>query len=499
MKSIIKITILLMCVTLFNCSEDTVDFVEFGTIKGRVVKKRSFEPIANAKITLSPTNNTTFTDEDGYFLMEDVPAQDYSVSATKEGYLTGFEPVGLGAETEINVVFELDIETALNDPPTAPELRAPVNGIEDVNNTVELSFKSTDPDEDEITYRIEVKNDLNNDVISFENIKDTLYTVTDLKFGVKYFWQVAASDNINAEVLSTVSTFKVTSTPDNRYFYTKQEAGNNVIYSGDYINEAPINELLLTFPTTNSWRPRKNSAANLVAFLRTDNNETHIYTMNTDGSDVKKVTSNVPVVAFDLNEVDFSWSSNGDRIIYPHYDKLYLINKDGSGLQQIYQTIDGNYITECDWSNDESKIALKTNNTSGYNVQIYTIDMTGNIIDTVLTGVQGGAGGINFTIDGSSLLYTRDVSEYESSNYRLLNSHIFLYEFATAEVTDLSEGKANGTNDLDPRLSPNEAEIIFVNTSNDGISTRTIYKVPFSEGSTTRTALFENATMPDWE
>ena len=125
--------------------------------------------------------------------------------------------------------------------------------------------------------------------------------------------------------------------------------------------------------------------------------------------------------------------------------------------------------------------------------------MTGNIIDTVLTGVQGAAGGINFTINGSSLLYTRDISEYESSNYRLLNSHIFLYEFATAEVTDLSEGKADGTNDLDPRLSPNEAEIIFVNTSNDGISTKTIYKIPFSEGSTTRTALFENATMPDWE
>ena len=140
MKKIIKITILLICVTLFNCSEDTVDYVEFGTIKGRVVKKKSFEPITNAKIALSPTNNTSFTDEDGYFLMEDVPAQEYSVSATKEGYLTGFQPVGLDAGTEINIVFELDIETALNDPPTAPELRAPANGIEDLNKELGLEI-----------------------------------------------------------------------------------------------------------------------------------------------------------------------------------------------------------------------------------------------------------------------------------------------------------------------------------------------------------------------
>lgn len=499
MKNIIKTTILLICITLLNCSEDTVDFVEFGVIKGRVVKKRSFEPIANAKIVLSPTNNTTFTDEEGYFMMEEVPVQEYSVSATKEGYLTGFQPVGLDAGAEINLVFELDIETALNDPPTSPELRAPTNGVEDVNNTVELSFKSTDPDQDEITYRIELKNDLNNDVLTFENIKDTLYTVSNLQFGVKYFWQVAASDDINPEVLSSVSTFKVTSTPNNRYFYTKQEDGNNVIYSGDYENQAAINELLLTSSVTNSWRPRKNSAANLVAFLRTDNNETHIFTMKTDGSDVKKVTSNVPVTAFNLNEVDFAWSSNGDRIIYPHYDKLFLINKDGSGLQQIYQTTDGNYITECDWSNDEAKIALKTNNSSGYNVQVFTIDVDGNIIDTILTGVQGAAGGINFTINGSALLYTKDVSGYESANYRMINSHMFLYEFASATTTDLSAGKPDGTNDIDPRLSPNESEIIFVNTSNDGVSEKNIYKLTINDTSTTRTLLFSNAIMPDWE
>ncbi len=499
MKKIIKIAVFLISFIFFNCGEDTIDFVEFGTIKGRVVKKGSFDPIENAKISLSPTNNTEFTDGDGYFTMSDVAVQEYSVSATKEGYLTNFQPVSLEAGSEINLVFEMDIETALNKPPTAPELRAPTNGVEDLDNTVELSFKSTDPDEDEIIYRIELKNDLNNDIIKFENVKDTLYTVSNLKFGTKYFWQVAASDGINSEVLSTTNTFKITENPNNRYFFVGQENGNNVIYSGDFVDNAPVNKLLLTSTNTNSWRPRKNSATSLIAFLRTDGNETHIFTMNTDGSDVKKVTSNVPVTAFNLNEVDFAWSPNGDRILYPYYDKLYVINKDGSGLQQIYQTADGNYITECDWSNDESKIALKTNNTSGYNVQVFTINMSGTIIDTVLTGVQGAAGGINFSIDGSKLLYTRDISNFESNNYRQLDNHMFLYEFSSGVITDLSADKAGGTNDLDPRFSPNEAEVIFVNTSNDGVSEKTIYKMNFSGAAAVRTAIFTNATMPDWE
>ncbi|WP_275315157.1 carboxypeptidase regulatory-like domain-containing protein [Tenacibaculum bernardetii] len=499
MKKIIKIAILLISFTLINCGEDTVDFVEFGTIKGRVVKKGSFEPIENAKVALSPTNNTEFTDENGYFTMQEVPTQEYSVSATKEGYLTNFQPVSLEAGSEVNLIFEMDIETALNKPPTTPELRTPTNGVEDLDNTVELSFKSTDPDDDEITYRIEIKNDLDNDILEFTNVKDTLYTVSNLKFGAKYFWQIAASDGINSEVLSATNTFKVTSSPNNRYFFTRQENDNNVIYSSDFIDNAPINELLLTSINTNSWRPRKNSATSLIAFLRTDGNETHIFTMNTDGSDVKKVTSSVPVTAFNLNEVDFSWSSNGDRIMYPHYDKLYMINKDGSGLQQVYQTTDGNYITECDWSNDELTIALKTNNTTGYNAQIYTINMSGTIIDTILTGEQGAVGGINFSIDGSKLLYTRDVSNFESNSYRQLDNHMFIYEFSSATITDLSAEKTAGTNDLDPRFSPNEADVIFVSTSNDGVSEKTVYKMNFGGGAVVRTALFSSATMPDWE
>jgi hypothetical protein len=34
------------------------------------------------------------------------------------------------------------------------------------------------------------------------------------------------------------------------------------------------------------------------------------------------------------------------------FDKLYSINNDGSGLTKIYQTPNGKFGLECDWSND---------------------------------------------------------------------------------------------------------------------------------------------------
>ncbi len=502
MKIKFKIALLLALCLVISCSEETVDLVGLGTVTGRVVEAKSFDPIENAKVTLSPSNNTVFSDADGYFTFTDTEAGDYSVSATKEGYLTTFEPATVTAGLEVNVIFEMEDETALNRPPSTPILVTPIDGSIEQELSIQLIWESTDPEVDEITFRLEIKNDYNNDIIKIDNIVDTTYVISDLRYGTKYFWQIAASDDINPEVLSGVSSFKTKVDPENRYFYVKKESnGNNIIYSANYstATNEPENEVQLTTLDKNSWRPRKNQTSNLIAFLRTYNNETHLFTMNQDGSNVKKVTSAVSIASNNLNEVDYSWSSNGDRFIYPHFNKLFVINKDGSGLQQIYQTADGSYITECDWSNDESVIAIKTNDISGYNVSIFTIDMAGTTLKSVLSGVTGAAGGLNISVDKKLLLYTYDVSGFENSSYRQLDSRVFIYNLETSVLTDLSvNNKVAGTNDLDPRFSPNEAEIIFMNTSNDGVSMKSIYQFAIDEGND-RTLLFPNAVMPDWE
>ena len=99
------------------------------------------------------------------------------------------------------------------------------------------------------------------------------------------------------------------------------------------------------------------------------------------------------------------------------------------------------------------------------------------------------------------LLYWHDISGFENANYRKLNANVYVYEFTNAELANVSNKKPVGFNDFDPRFSPNDAEVIFMNTSNDGISQKNIFKVELSEVNTvnSRNLLFSNSEMPDWE
>lgn len=495
MKKIIYIFVLISyCAFFLGCSEDKLTFSETGEVTGRVVMAESFEPIENAKVSISPSNNTVFSDVDGYFIFEEIAVGDYSVQAEKEGFLAGYEPVSISADATINVIFELQDSDALNKPPLVPELLSPADDSIDLPLEVELIWsQSIDPDGDELEYGIQIRNDFDDTLIDIEELSDTTYVVNNLQHGVKYFWQVSVNDDYNSEVLSTISTFETTSYPNNRHFFVREDNEHDVIYSADEEGEF----LAVTSNDQHSWRPRVSQAARLVAFLRTIDTQTHIFTMKPDGTDILQVTSATPLIGFKQDEIDFAWAHNGDRLIYPSFDKLYMINKDGSGNQLIYQTTDGSYITECDWSYDESMIVLKTNDIDGYNVEIFTIDMAGNVLDTILTGVSGAAGGINISVDNEYLLFTQDISGYEDASYRQLNTNVFIYSFSTTDITDISFNKVAGTNDLDPRFSPNEAQVIMVNTSNDGISVKNLVTMDISGEN--REDLIENAYMPDWE
>lgn len=500
MRSKLVSLMVLMVMVIFSCSEDTIPYSGVGSITGRVVEAVNFEPVGNAKVVLTPTNNTVFTDSLGYFEYEQVEVGDYSVSSTKEGFLTSFKPVTVSVNLEVSTVFEMEIETSGNKPPSAPKLLSPEDNATNIDLAVELVWSATDPELDTLYYNIKIRNDRNDEVQIIEDLMDSTYVLSNLTNNTKYFWEVSASDQINEPVWSSAQSFRTKEATENRYLYVKEVNGNNVIFSSDDDG----NDYAISSSNISSWRPRKNLATNLVAFLRTENFETQLYTMNPDGSNIFKVTT-VSVDGFRQSELDFSWSSNGSKLIYPHFDKLYEINKDGSGLRLVHQTPDGSFISECDWSNDGSMIALKTNNSNGYNVKIYTIDVDGAILETVLSGVNGAAGGLDISVDNKLLLYTYDVSEFESASYRQLDSRLFIYDFTTGNSRDLSEDKENGTIDVDPRFSPSEAEVIFVNTSNDGISGRSIYTQSVEgdnsddSNSYDRKLKFENAIMPDWE
>jgi len=482
-------------VFLFGCSEETITITGQGTLTGKVVEKSTNIPLENVKISTNPNTSTVFTDAEGNFQISNINVGDYSVKAEKEEYIVKFEGTTIQESVSANVIFELEIETANNDAPNAPLLLEPINDSEDISLTTDLVWSASDPEDDELTYSIQILNDQNNDVLTFSELTDTTLTVSGLMYNTKYFWQVTANDGINNPVTSSVFNFRTVEFPENRIFFTRKISGNNVIFSTDEDG----NEIQLTSQSNNSWRPRKAQSLNKIAFLRSNGGQTHIYTMNLDGSDIQQITSAVPVNGFNFEEIDFEWKNNDAQILYPSFDKLYTINNDGDGLTQIYQTTNGNFITEVDWNQNTSTIALKTNNSNGYDIEIFTINTAGVIQDIVLQGITGAAGGIDLSFDGTKLLYTRDVTGNQNQEYRQLNSQVFIYDFISMTTNNtISFEKPPGTNDLDAKFSPTEAEVIIENTPNDGVSQSNIYIITLGQVNG-RELIEEDAKMPDWK
>ncbi len=478
-----------------SCSEEGVDETGVGSLKGTVVSAGDNKPLSNVKITTTPGSTTVFTNSDGKFVFDELTAGEYSVQAEIDDYQTAFESTKITTGNTSTVVFELEISTINNKPPSAPTLLSPADNAVVDSTSVTFKWSASDPDDDPLTFALELRNDKNQDVERFENLTDTTYTFSPLVLGTKYFWQVSAEDGINSPVLSAVNTFTVVASPTgNRYLFVRNIGGNNVIFSSD--DEG--NEFQLTSENTNSFRPRRNVAANKIAYLQTTGAQVDIFTMNLDGTDKQKVTSSVRPNGFNLNEINIAWPQNTDRIYFPSFDKLYRIRSNGQGLQLMYQTVDGSLISEVDVDETHNLIALKTNNLEGYNVSIFTINFNGDIQDTVLTNAAGAASGLNLSVTGKKLLYSYDVDEFQSPNYRRLNSRMFLYDLVLDTAADISGDKPAGTNDLEPIFSPNEAFVIFTNTSNDGNSPRHISTLPINDPDS-REILFNNAFMPDYE
>ena len=479
---------------LWSCSEDKIDAEGLGTIKGKVVQKGTNEPLENVKISTNPSTSTVFTDAEGTYTLSNVTEGDYSLAAEREDLLAEFEAVTVLADKEVEIVFELEISTANNRPPNAATVIEPIDNATDIPLEIELKWSGSDPEEDPLTYIVTLRNEADETLEIFENLTDTLVTVSNLAYNTKYFWQVSSNDAINTPVNSAVFAFETVSFPENRIVFTRQINQNNVLFS---MNEAG-EEVQLTAVTKNSFRPRRNIMVDQIAFLRTIGAETHLFVMNRDGTEEQQVTTTVPITGFNLNEIDYAWYDSGASLLFPNQNKLYRINTDGSGLTLLYETTNGNLITEVDVNTATGKIVVKTNDLDGYNVEIFTINAAGVVQEMILTGINGAAGGIDFSIGGDKVIYTRDVSGFENPDYRQLDSHIFIHDIGTMTATDVSVEKQNGTNDLDVRFSPDEASVIFTNTSNDGLSQLNIFIMEI-DAIDNRTMLKENGSMPDWE
>jgi hypothetical protein len=505
-KNVYSFMAVLAVFFFFSCEEETLGDQTFGSLEGKVVANGLNTPLENVKITTNPSSTTVFTDSEGNFTIEDISIGDYSVQAEKDDFQTAFEPANILTGKTSNVIFEMDSIEANNLQPIIPQLLFPEDNSKNVSSPVEFVWSSSANDADDIKYTLELRNGNTGATQIFEALLDTVLTVENLSVGANYFWQVTADDEITSPVQSKISSFQLRGVAENRFLYVRNVDGNNVIFSGgepsgtnnEEINQ---NEIQLTGSNINSYRPKANRFVGKIAYIRTLGGESHLFTMNLDGTEQNQLTQEIPIAGFRQDEIEFAWYNNGSALYYPNFNKLYSINVDGSGTRMVYEAAEGEFITEVATNPVNEQIVIKINDSEGYNVQLRILNPdTGLGTQTIITGLTGAFGGLDYSLDGNKILYTRDVSGTQNAQYRQLDSRIFEYDLTTNTSAEIDTQKPTGFNNLDAKYSPNGGFVIFTYTSNDGISEKRIVRKQLDVVEIiVDEPLFTNAFMANWE
>ncbi|MCB9206746.1 MAG: carboxypeptidase regulatory-like domain-containing protein [Ignavibacteriales bacterium] len=496
-----KLSVILLFVFLIHflsCKEDIVEPTFYGGISGIVEDSDTGDPIANVLVITSPTTSSVTTGDDGKFTFTELETGEYSIIAEKDNYIKKTITIVVEKNKIASAAIQLREKSSVetNIIPTKPVIVSPNDNSENMNNTLNLSWYSTDENEDTLYYDVYLISPEKSDKeLIIENFTDTTITLENLNYSSTYFWQVVVTDKKSEKVNGDIWSFTTKEFPNNPIIFTSNKSGNFEIYSAE-IDTTNQEIIQLTKSNSNEFWPRFNPTRNLIGFVNDKDIENHIYTMSLDGKDIYKVTQ-VPIAGLHNNGMGFCWSPNGNEIYYSNYNKIYRISKDGTNLTEIAVAPDNRNFREIDVSVSGEKLAVLTIGQNFYDSEIYTMNSNGSEMKLIVDNLDGAVQNPIFTIDGKSLIYTNDVSGHISATNRILDNRIYSISLDSLEVKELSTGKSNGTNDINPKISPNGANIIFENVSNDNANESKIM-IMNVDGSNRR-SLNVNGRMPDWK
>ena len=388
----------------------------------------------------------------------------------------------------------LEVDNGVNTAPNPPSDPLPSDGAVSEPINPSLSWSASDPDEgDTLSYTVYLyKSGSANKEIIAENISDTTVDVQDLEYSTTYYWQVVVKDSSGLSANGETWSFTTMSFPDNPVVYAKKIDNNYEIFSNDTSAGAPVR---LTTIVSREWWPRFNSRRSKIAFTSDENIGANIYTMDPDGSNIFRVTS-IPVSGYNNYGIGFCWSYDDGKFFYSNNDKLYSILANGSGRTEIADAPSGRNFREVEQSPQGDKLVVLAIGSEVYNSEIYLMNSDGSNMTLFVGNEPGITERPSFSIDGNSVMFTHDVSGYQSLDGRQLDSHIFIYPVGSGDSIDVSFNKPAGTNDTNPRFSPDGAKIIFNNAPNDGSKAPEIWMMD-ADG-TDRRMIIQDGLMPDW-
>jgi TolB protein len=100
-------------------------------------------------------------------------------------------------------------------------------------------------------------------------------------------------------------------------------------------------------------------------------------------------------------------------------------------------------------------------------------------------------------------LYTRDANGSSFANGRQLDARIYTQRLDGTGVIEVTisgsspNAKIPGTNDINPRYSPDGYSIIFINQANDNLTPGDVWTIEATGAN--RQKQFTNAALPDYK
>jgi TolB protein len=488
---------------LAGCTETTVEPARYGSLSGVVLDARSNQPLANVSITTTPASSSYLTDAKGQFSVPQLLAGTVSVTATKADYTaqTASLTVSEGQTQTVSLLLARATSTI---PPSAPGRPEPANGATGQPTQLTLRWHPVPASKsDSLRYTVSLYESGNvNQRALLTNSRDTAVLVTGLRYATTYYWQVTATNNAGngASARSAVWSFQTQALPDNRVLFVRTTGTNTDIYSSSL---AGTNLLQLTTEATTETAPKLSPNRDLIAYTSNATGQYQLYTMNRDGSNQRRITT-LAVEGYHNAGLAFCWSPDGAQLLYGHYNQLYRINRDGTGLTLVNTAAVDRHFRECDWTaQNGGRLVVQVVGVNVYDSELYLLSPDGASATQLVGNLPGRLDSPSFSIDGTRVLYTRDVAGFNGVNGRQLDTHIFTQRLDGSGLFDVTLNSSNGspktvgTNDLSPRYSPDGFSIVYINQVNDGLTPGELWTVETS--GLNRTRQFTNAALPDYK
>jgi len=215
-----------------------------------------------------------------------------------------------------------------------------------------------------------------------------------------------------------------------------------------------------------------------LAFVSYDDGDGEIYTLNADGSNLKRLTDN------DANDVQPSWSPDGSKIAYNSYgynlpSEIYTMKADGSGIIQItHDPAEHEYGEEWpSWSPDGNTIiyesfrdaSTESNGTTIQNANLYVSASNGSGGDLRINGHLFHEGNPSWSPDGSKIAFVHAQVDTIGDNMYSSGYQIWVMNVNGSSWNKLTTA---GGNNIRPKWSPDGSKIVY--QSDEGICVVTL-------------------------